>query len=212
MLSKYDLIIIYIHRQSARIIKIDDYHKNQTLPIFTPNSMFVIYRKSKLNIDPDKHLYNYGYVWTSGVYYIPDMITEKRIKEIELEKIKIDVIEELWLDVITSIEQYKATNLFNPLIEKISNTDRNAALDINVNFPTTVPVYGPKTLEEQDIKDKLTKEGLDELCKRCYIMFAEISNKIKESENPHETFKQARRSYFYPIFEQTGTEPLDETT
>jgi hypothetical protein len=212
MSSKYDLVIIYIHKASGRIIKIDDYYKNQTLPIFTPNSIFVIYRKSKLNIDADKNLYNYSYVWTSGVYYIPDMITDKRIKEIELEKLKIDAIEELWLDILTSIEQYKATNLFNPLIEKISSTNRNAALDITVNFSRTIPLFCPKSFEEQDIKDKLTKEGFDELCKRCYIMFTEISNKIQESENPYETFKQARRSYFYPIFEQTGTEPLDETT
>ena len=212
MSSKYDLVIIYIHKPSGRIIKINDYYVNQTIPIFNTNTFFVVYRKSKIRIDPTKQLYNYGYAWSSGVFVIPDLITNKRIKEIKLEEVRLDTIEELWLDILTTIENYKATYSLNPLIEQIRKHDRNSALEINGNFPIIVPLYAQKTFEEQDIQDRLTTEGLDELCKRCYIMYADLANKIKESETPYETFKQARRSYFYPIFEQTGTEPLSESS
>lgn len=210
--SKYDLVIVYIHRPSGRIVKIDDYYPTYTIPMFNTYTDFTISRKSKITISPEKELYNYGYSWSAGVYAIPDMITQKRIKEIRLEKDKLDVLEELWVDILTGIENYKATYFLNPLIRQLQDTDRASALALNGNYPITVPSFSVKTFKEQDIQEKLTAEGLDELCKRCYIMYAEIGNKIKESENPYETFKQARRSYFYPIFEQTGKELFDESS
>lgn len=211
MSSKYDLVIIYIHKPSGRIIKIDDYYAGRTVPIFNTNTTFVVHRKSRINIDPEKELYNYGHVWSAGVYIIPDMITAKRIREIELEKIRLDVLEDLWLDVAATIENYRAMYSLNPLIEQLRARDRNTALEINGNYPITVPSFSTKTFEEQDIQDRLTTEGLDELCKRCYIMYSDLANKIKKSETPYETFKQARRSYFYPIFEQTGAELFGDT-
>lgn len=210
--SKYDLVIVYIHRPSERIVKIDDYYPTHTTPVFNTNTYFTISRKSKITVSSEKEVYNYGYSWSAGVFAIPDMITKKRIEEIKLEKDKLDVLEELWLDILVSIENYKATYFLNPLIRQLRDTDRDAALALNGNYPITVPSFSVKTFKEQDIQDQLTAEGLDELCKRCYIMYAEIGNKIKESENPYETFKQARRRYFYPLFEQTGTELFDESS
>jgi len=210
--SKYDLVIIYNHKASRRIVKIDDYFPNYTTPIFNTHTEFFVSRRSKIIIDPTKELYNYGYSWSDGVFNIPDTITNKRIKEIELEKDKLDVLEELWLDILTGIEGYKAAYFLNPLIRQIKDTDKLSAIELKLNHPNLVPAFSAKTFEEVDMEDQLTTKGLDELCKRCYIMYSDLANKIKESETPYETFKQARRSYFYPIFEQTGTELFSESS
>lgn len=213
MSSKYDLVIVYIHRKSGRIVKIDDYIEDVTQPIFTSETSFLIYRKSKIKIAEGKKLYNYGYTWSAGVYYIPDMITEKRLKEIELENARIDAIEELWFDILVTVKTYKALNFFNPYVGHLKNNHKDEAFKLTTQFGNRPnKLFGPSDLESTAIKDQLIQDGLDELYRRSYIMYSEIARKINQSEEPYEELKQARRSYFNPVFEQTGTEPFDTTS
>jgi DNA-directed RNA polymerase subunit L len=198
--SKYDLIVIYFYKGfNNRVIKIDDYIINQTVPIISPKSKFVVTRKSKFVLDTNKELYNYGYR-PEGVYIIDEPATENQIAAIELEKIKLNILEDAWMDIITTIEQYKSSYLFNPLIEHLIKTDRDLALNLSLQHPIDPNSYIEKTINEIDIQEKLTKEGIDELSKRCYTMFCEIYKKIQESDTPVKTFESIRNFYWHPNF------------
>jgi hypothetical protein len=203
MSSKYDLIIVYVHSATGRIIKIEDYFSKRTKPIINKSTKFFVIRKSKISIASGKEVHNYGYTWSEGFYEIFDSLTDQQEKEITLEKTKLEVLEELWLDILATIENYQANYFFNPLVEEQIAVDKEEGLKIATEFSDNLSIFLPKNKHDIEIQHRLSIEGYHELCKRCYIMFCDLSKKIQESIDPVETFKIARRFYFHPIFEQT---------
>lgn len=207
MKGNYDLVIIYYQKQSQRIIQINNYVPNLTLPIITNESSFYISRKTKIKvIDPNIKLHEYSYDIVHGIFHIANnMIGELQLKKINLERDRINAIEDLWLDIQCTIETYKSSYSFNPLLNKLIEVNQTLGLQLAQQYPIKRDKFLKKNIIDIEIEHQLTAEGLDELYKRCYIMYSDISDNIKESENPYETLTKNKRAYFSPIFGQTGS-------
>lgn len=207
MNGNYDLVILYYLKDSERIIQINKYVPNLTNPIVTDHSKFHITRKTKIkSIDLNKELYEYRYDTVNGISYIEsNTISNVQLDKINLEKNRINAIEDLWLDIQCIIETYKLTYGFNPLLNKIIEVNQNLGLQLAHQYPIKEDKFLKKNIIDIEIEHQLTAEGLDELYKRCYIMYSDISKNIKTSEHPYETFTKNKRAYFGPIFGQTGS-------